>query len=90
MTVEAAAVVSLFAWLGLFASFIALLSLYWVAGMLGSALFKRMRRIYHLTVILYWLHRLERLGTHKFMRPDPDPNVDSLAAPPTTEEKDQP
>lgn len=90
MTVEAAATVSLWAWLGLAVSFVALLFLYWMAGLLGHAVFKRLRRVYHLTVIWYWLDRLERLGTHKFMRPHPDPNVDPLVAPPPTEEKDQP
>ena len=90
MTVETASTVSLWAWAGIFVSLAALLFLYWVGGLLGREVFKRLRRVYHLTVIWYWLDRLERLGTHKFMRPHPDPNVDPLVAPPTTTTEDQP
>lgn len=90
MSIDTVSTVNLWAWVGLCVSFAVLLPLYWVGGLLGAEVFKRLRRVYHLTVIWYWLDRLERLGTHKFMRPHPDPNAHPLVAPPTTEEKDQP
>ena len=40
----------------------------WGAGIVGHKTFKSLRRVYHLTVIGYWLDRLEREGTHVFKK----------------------
>lgn len=40
----------------------------WLVGIFGNKLFNDLRRIYSLTVISYWLKRLEREGTHTFER----------------------
>lgn len=46
---------------------LALLGVAWYcAGYLGADVWKRIRRIYHLRVIAYWLDRLEKNGTHVF------------------------
>lgn len=37
-----------------------------VIGMLGGRIWKKVARVYHLHVIWYWLHRLEKEGTHCF------------------------
>lgn len=42
--------------------------LVFVTGLIGEKLFKDLRRVYSLTVITYWLARLEREGTHTFER----------------------
>ena len=45
----------------------ALLGVVWYfTGYLGADVWKRIRRIYHLRVIGYWLDRLEKNGTHIF------------------------
>ena len=53
------ALVALIALLGL---------LIWVAGLVGAKLFRDLRRVYCLSVITYWLKRLEREGYHTFQR----------------------
>lgn len=45
-----------------------LAAVYWAAGWFAYLVFKRLRRAYHLTVIGYWLDRLEKEGTHCFPR----------------------
>ena len=40
----------------------------WAARIVGHETFKSLRRVYHLTVIGYWLDRLEREGTHVFKK----------------------
>jgi hypothetical protein len=37
----------------------------------GIELFKRMRRLYHLSSIAYWLHHYEERGRKCFLDPDP-------------------
>lgn len=46
----------------------ALLLTYWLAGLVGTEVLRRLRRIYHLSVIVYWLNRLEKEGTHCFQK----------------------
>lgn len=41
-------------------------AVWWVAGFLGASVYSRLRRVYSLTVIWYWLNRLEKEGTHVF------------------------
>lgn len=41
---------------------------YYFVGLLGAEVFKRIRRIYHLTVIGYWLDRLEKGGMRVFQK----------------------
>lgn len=43
-----------------------LLVVWWLVGLLGRDVFKRLRRIYHLRVIGYWLDRLEKVGLREF------------------------
>lgn len=83
---EAASVLMAYAWIGLAVSGALLCAGYWVLGLLGAEVFKRLRRVYHLTVVWYWLDRLEKLGTHRFTRPHPDPAVDPMVAPPPENE----
>jgi hypothetical protein len=85
MTINTLAFVSALAWVGLAVSAVLLGVSYYLLGLLGKEVFTRLRRVYHLSVVWYWLDRLEKLGTHKFMRPHPDPNVDPMVAPPPDE-----
>lgn len=39
---------------------------WWFTGILGAEVFKRVRRIYHLRVIGYWLDKLEKEGPRVF------------------------
>lgn len=39
-----------------------------LVGFVGAWLFKRLRRIYDLSVIVYWLDRLEKEGAHVFRK----------------------
>jgi hypothetical protein len=39
---------------------------WWLTGLLGADVWKRLRRIYNLTVIGYWLDRLEKQGPRVF------------------------
>ena len=43
-----------------------LLAAWWLTGLLGADVFKRLRRIYSLQVIGYWLDRLEKQGQRIF------------------------
>lgn len=40
----------------------------YATNLLGKHLFRRIRRVYHIAVIGYWLDRLEREGTHVFKK----------------------
>jgi hypothetical protein len=40
----------------------------WLTGIAGAWVFMRVKRTYHLTVIWYWLDRLEKEGTHCFTK----------------------
>ena len=59
---------TVYAWVGLIASSALLVFLYLVAGAFGTLLYKRFRRIYSITVVHYWLERLEREGLRTFER----------------------
>lgn len=49
----------------------AIIAVLWlISGMCGVALYKRLRRVYHFTVIGYWLDRIEKEGTHCFRKSD--------------------
>jgi hypothetical protein len=54
--------------IGLVCSLIALSVLWWISGLWGVAVLKRLKRVYHLTVILYWLERLEEHGVREFQK----------------------
>ncbi len=41
---------------------------WWVTFVVGKLLWKRLIRIYHFTVILYWLERLEKGGWREFQK----------------------
>ena len=48
---------------------VALLGLGWYLTLIaGRLLWKRLVRVYHLTVILYWLDRLEKVGWRTFQK----------------------
>lgn len=47
-----------------------MLALWVIAGYVGRLLFKRLRRVYSLLVIGYWLDRFEREGLRTFERAD--------------------
>jgi hypothetical protein len=58
-------------WVMALAGVSVVLSVTWiVAGEFGERVFNRLRRIYHLRLISYWLDRLEREGKRTFQRPD--------------------
>ena len=54
--------------IGLVCSLIALSVLWFISGLWGVAVWKRLKRVYHLTVILYWLERLEKNGVREFQK----------------------
>ena len=58
--------------LGLLGAIAVLVAVSWVAGIVGHETFKRLRRVYHIAVIGYWLDRLEREGTHVFQKTKKD------------------
>ena len=48
---------------------VALLGLGWYLTLIaGRLLWKRLVRVYHLTVILYWLDRIEKVGWRTFQK----------------------
>lgn len=59
-----------YAWIGWVITMTIQVVLWYVLGLLGEITFKRLRRVYHLTVICYWLDRFEREGHRTFQRPD--------------------
>jgi hypothetical protein len=64
------AVWTVWAWIGWLLSTVILGIGYVVTGYIGSRVFKRITRIYHLRVVAYWLDRLEREGKRTFQRAD--------------------
>lgn len=58
--------------LGLLGAIAGLLLVSYVAAVVGQETFKRLRRVYHIAVIGYWLDRLEREGTHVFQKTQKD------------------
>lgn len=63
---SAAYLITAYAFIGWLLVTCVLAALYWFSGLLGRKVFTRLKRIYHLTVIGYWLDRLESEGTHVF------------------------
>jgi hypothetical protein len=57
-------------WIGLAVVAVIQLALWLVIAAVGKMLLKRLLRVYHLTVLAYWLDRLEREGLRTFQRPD--------------------
>lgn len=45
-----------------------LVAAWWAVGKIGMEAFRRLTRIYHLTVIGYQLRHLEKMGMRKFLR----------------------
>lgn len=65
---NAATLVTTYAVIGL-AVVAALLGLGWYLTLVvGKLLWKRLVRVYHFTVILYWLDRLEKAGWRTFQK----------------------
>lgn len=60
--------VTVFAWIGWAATTAALLGAWWVSALLGVAAFKRITRVYHISVLGYWLNRIERHGVREFRK----------------------
>lgn len=54
--------------IGVFCAAIILLVLWVVTGLWGCEVWRRLTRAYHLTVILYWLDRLEKGGVRVFQK----------------------
>lgn len=54
----------------LFALAIVAGGVYLLADWIGKEIFTRMRRIYHLTSIAYWLNRYEKEGRKCFLTPE--------------------
>jgi len=57
-----------YAWLGWLFLTIVFGLLWWGTGVLGKEVWHRLRRVYHLTVIAYWLNRVEKEGTRIFRK----------------------
>lgn len=53
---------------GLVVSAIGIALLSWIALLWGETAWRRLRRCYHLTVLAYWLDRLERHGVREFRK----------------------
>lgn len=62
------AAVTLFAWAGWAITTVILVALYGLTALLGREVFRRLTRIWHLTVIGYWLLRLEKGGLREFQK----------------------
>lgn len=43
---------------------------YYLAEFIGKEIYTRMRRIYHLSSIAYWLHHYEKRGRKCFLTPE--------------------
>jgi len=59
---------TIYFWVGLVIVNSILGALWLLTGWIGKGLMQRLTRIYHMTVILYWLKRLEKEGRHTFQR----------------------
>lgn len=70
MDMDTVAAWTVWAWIGWLVTTLILGAGYLVTGYIGTRVFKRVTRIYHLNVVAYWLDRLEREGTHTFKRAD--------------------
>jgi hypothetical protein len=57
-----------YASVGLVFVWLVLASLWFITWLLGKELWRRLKRTYHFTVILYWLDRLEEGGVREFKK----------------------
>lgn len=57
--------------LWLFALAVVAVLAYFIFDFIGKEVFTRMRRVYHLTSIAYWLHHYEKRGRKCFLDPEP-------------------
>lgn len=44
---------------------------YFLLEFIGKEVYTRMRRVYHLTSVAYWLHHYEKRGRKCFLDPEP-------------------
>lgn len=65
---KAATYFTVYFWIGWAITTGALACLWWLTGLLALSTFERLRRMYHLTVLGYWLHRLEKGGMRVFRK----------------------
>lgn len=72
---EAIAYINAYALLGMLTMW-GILAIGWVTTwVVGRLLWKRLARIYHFTVILYWLGRLEKGGWREFQKAEAEDNA---------------
>lgn len=57
---------------------VALGATWWLSGLLGKEVFARLRRTYHLSVIGYWLDRLEKGGIREFQKAERQDNAAAI------------
>lgn len=57
-------------WIGLVVVAMVQLALWMMVAAVGREQFRKLRRVYHLQVLSYWLGRLEREGHRTFQRPE--------------------
>lgn len=57
-----------FAWIGWAITTSVLVFLYLITGYIGVSVFRRLTRVYHMSVIAYWLGRLEAGGAREFQK----------------------
>lgn len=61
-------VITVYAWVGWLVTTLVLGVLYVATGVLGVRVYRRLARVYHMTVVTYWLGRLEKEGVRVFQR----------------------
>ena len=66
-------------WIGWLTTTVILGAVFLVTGVLGTRVFERLRRVYHLSVISYWLDRLEQEGKRVFMKANEEPSPARVA-----------
>lgn len=60
--------VNFYAWIGLIVSTVLLLPAYWLSLEAWRQVWRRINSIYSMTVVTYWLRRLEKEGLATFER----------------------
>jgi len=60
--------VTTYAWVGWLVLTLVLGGLYVLTGHLGVLVYRRLARVYNMTVVSYWLGRLEKVGIREFQR----------------------
>lgn len=59
---------TVYAWIGWATVTAILIPAWFLTGLLGKSVFDRLCRVYHFTVIAYWLDRLEQGGVRVFQK----------------------